>query len=1197
MLIKNMFERDIDRSINGVIKIDQNNEQIIEQELSEYVVTRELRRHFATFYQAYERALDTPTDKIGVWISGFFGSGKSHFLKMLSYLLSNRKVAGKHALDYIAPRFEDELLAAKARRAASVPTETILFNIDSKGSKKDQSAIMHAFARVFYENQGFYGASLKLAHLEQLIEHQGKTEAFRAAYEEACGHPWLEWRKTYRSKSDPVITALEASGVMSREEGERWYRANDEEDLSIDTLTDEIRDYVEARTAAHGGQFRLLFMVDEVGQYIGSNTSLMLNLQTIVEELGSKCAGRVWVVVTSQEAIDQITNVSSNDFSKIQGRFNTRLSLSSSDVDEVIKRRVLAKTADATQLLEMQYGQNAAILNNLFTFSDSVADLTGYRSAADFAATFPFANYQFKLMQNVMNKLREQGNSGKHLSSGERSMLSGFQEAAQAIEERDEHALVPFWRFYDAAQEFLESYHRRVIDRAGKAAHENAGLKEYDVCVLKLLFLVRWVDREIATNIDNIVTLMTDDVRTNRLELRQQVQDALDRLMRENYITRNGDRYQFLTDDEQEVANEIRRTHIDAARMTTKAADIIFKDVFETPKLTLGKNQFPVEEYLDGRCINNAKGLVLRVIAGMDGSDLPSHEELVMQSSRGEAIVVLSPEIDYYNPLLEAARIEQYSKTVVSANLPKSKQDIIRSKQQERTRLEKRARDFMEQAIQEGQLYVQGSPVTPEKTTSAKKLIDECLARLVDVTYPNLSHIDKNYDNDAEIKQLLNGTAVALEGQQPNTRAIEDVERKLSIEASRHRTVTMGDIQRQYQAAPYGWREQDIAAVTAELLSSKRAKLVYAGKTVDVHDAKCANYLRTRSLIDKVQIEIRNMASPAVLSRARQAAEQLCRVFDLPTDEEGLAARIREAFRDRLDGLQRLLDVEYRRDARYPGAAEVTSAIKLIEDALATGSDPADFLGAIANNKDDFFDAAEDLEDIDHFFPDQQKIFDRVSQLVKNIADDRDYLETDTVVKSALKTITDILGMPHPYQRIRELPDAAQQVEDAHEHLLAAKREDMLATLEETFEGIATHAENKNVKLPIIEQTHIARRDAIKDATSLTALDAMKTRLDNVERKLYDDIDREHERITRPPKPPVAPAVPPQPAHTPVSVTPPTVQPAPPTPAQPKVKTVSRSRIFKPLRLHSTAEIDDYITRARAELIAALKDNDAIKLD
>ena len=100
MKIRSMFAKDINRDINGVIKIDQNDEQVMEQELSEYVVTRELRSHFSTFYDAYERAIDEPTDKMGVWISGFFGSGKSHFLKMLSYLLTNREVAGKTALDY-----------------------------------------------------------------------------------------------------------------------------------------------------------------------------------------------------------------------------------------------------------------------------------------------------------------------------------------------------------------------------------------------------------------------------------------------------------------------------------------------------------------------------------------------------------------------------------------------------------------------------------------------------------------------------------------------------------------------------------------------------------------------------------------------------------------------------------------------------------------------------------------------------------------------------------------------------------------------------------------------------------------------------------------------------------------------------------------------------------------------------------------
>ena len=130
MKIASMFERDIDCDINGVIKMDVSDEDVLEQELSEYVVTHELARHFKSFYGSYERALRQPTDKIGVWISGFFGSGKSHFLKMLSYLLTNRMVKGRPAIDYFADKFEDPGTLASARRCAEVPCEAILFNID-----------------------------------------------------------------------------------------------------------------------------------------------------------------------------------------------------------------------------------------------------------------------------------------------------------------------------------------------------------------------------------------------------------------------------------------------------------------------------------------------------------------------------------------------------------------------------------------------------------------------------------------------------------------------------------------------------------------------------------------------------------------------------------------------------------------------------------------------------------------------------------------------------------------------------------------------------------------------------------------------------------------------------------------------------------------------------------------------------------
>ena len=203
MQIKDMFAKDINRPINGVVKVQQTDEQCIRQELEEYVITHELRRHFGRLLENYSEALDVPTDKVGVWISGFFGSGKSHFLKMLSYLLSNRVVCGKHAIDYFEDKFEDPLMAANARRCASVPCEAILFNIDSVDAPgDDKTAVLRAFTRVFYDHLGYYGADMSLVRLEQAIDKKGKREEFRAAYERLTGGDWLQERADYDFNQD-----------------------------------------------------------------------------------------------------------------------------------------------------------------------------------------------------------------------------------------------------------------------------------------------------------------------------------------------------------------------------------------------------------------------------------------------------------------------------------------------------------------------------------------------------------------------------------------------------------------------------------------------------------------------------------------------------------------------------------------------------------------------------------------------------------------------------------------------------------------------------------------------------------------------------------------------------------------------------------------------------------------------------------
>ena len=460
--------------------------------------------------------------------------------------------------------------------------------------------------------------------------------------------------------------------------------------------------------------------------------------------------------------------------------------------------------------------------------------------------------------------------------------------------------------FYNTVQSFLEGYHRRVIDRAAAAARDGAGLEEYDVAVLKLLFLIKWVSQEMPGNVDNIATLMADDLRANRAEVRERVQAALERLERENYITRNGECYLFLTDDEQEIARQIARTQVDAAKLTKKAAEIVFGQIFETPKITVGKNNFPVAEWLDETRVNNAGGLTLRVLARMDGGDAPSRDELILRSSRGEAIVLLSGEVDFYSCLMEAARIQQFASATIIANLPANQQDVIRAKQQERTALETKAQALIEEAVRRGEFYAGGSQVTITGTNSAKKLIEQCTAKLVDAVYTKLSYIDRNYDDDAQIRQILNGAAPALEGIEPNKRAIDDMRTFLGAQAMRAMSVSMDDLQKRYQAAPYGWRERDIAAVVAELIAAGEARVSYGGQVVDARDAKMTDCLRKLSMTQRAVVEMRVRASAGDMTRARRAIETLCRVHDLPTEEEPLAAACRSALQERLDGLNGL---------------------------------------------------------------------------------------------------------------------------------------------------------------------------------------------------------------------------------------------------------------------------------------------------
>ena len=1179
MKIQSMFQKDINRDINGVVKVAQDDEKSLHQELSEYIITKELRRHFRTFFDNYTKAIDQPTDKMGVWISGFFGSGKSHFLMMLSYLLSNKEVQGVPAIDYFKDKFDDPMMYAQAVKCVSIPTESILFNIDIEGPiNKDKTAVLRTFAKMFYNHCGFYGDDLKIAKLERFIDRQGKTEEFRQKFEEVNGGPWVETRDSFAFFEDDVVEVLQSVLGMSEQAARNWFNGEETNELSIAQLVSDIKEYVDSK----GDKFRLLFMVDEVGQYIGDDGDLMINLQSLVEELGAKCLGKVWVMVTSQEAIDSVVKIAGDDFSKIQGRFNTRLSLSSSSVDEVIKKRVLAKTEEADQLLHMVYDKEQAVLKNLFVFNDSVLDIKGFADGREFAATFPFVPYQFIIIQKVLAEIRKHGNSGKHLSGGERSMLSGFQEAAQKVQDKDENALLPFYLFYDTVHTFLESAIRRVIDRCQNAADNHDGIEPQDVAVLKLLYLVRYID-DIKANIDNIATLMVDDIRTDKIALRASVTASLERLQSQNYVSRNGDTYAFLTDEEQDVAVDIKNTVVDSNQITQSIAQTVFGEIYPAKKFKHGRYDFAYDQYIDETLNGSASGGIrLRVITVASDHYKDSDQQLIMESQvNNEAIVVLSGDTPYYDELEQAMKIRKYVKQKNVSQLPETIQDIIRKRQQQARHLEDRAKGYLEKAIVDAKVVVHGE-VMAIKAGSAKDKLDAALSGLVESVYSKLNMVNHFVESDADILAILNGSAhadLSLVGSGANNEdALNEISQWLELK-SVGPTISMGDVQRRYQAIPYGWKEIDIAALIARLIAQQKISIKYGGAVVAKDDRRLVDYLRKKSEVDKAVVARRIAPSEDLMRKSISFLRNYLGAMDIPSDEDGLVRFVLNTFETKLAHYQGLLD-QYAQN-RYPEKEQVTTARDLAQDILSQRKDNVALLNRMVQKQDDLLDSSEDMEGVELFFKSQRTVFDEAVKQMNRISRERDYFATEPDTQEVFRTISGILAMPKPYNRIGELPELIAKVKAAYQALLDLKKEEVAETIRQCMQDVhqlAGEARDAGALLKQADDYFAAKREAVKEALSLTELDAMITQLLNHK----DTVCKRMEVMA-------APAPEPQSKES--------SKEEQPAPAPKKIATVRRYDLCSVKRLQSKDDIDAYVEGIRQKLYQTLESCDGVQVN
>jgi len=1128
MLVKDMFAKRIDRDIQGVIIVGQGEETNVSQELDEYVVTRELQKHFADFFSAYKKGIIGTTPKMGVWISGFFGSGKSHFLKILSYLLENRQVGDRHALDFFTDdrKITDPMVLADMKLAADTPTDVVLFNIDSKsdtGSKQNKDAIVNVFLRVFNEMQGFCGAIPHLADLEQQLTEAGRMDEFKDAFEDEYGKPWEENRHKFDFIQDTVVDVLADMDFMSESAARNWCeKASETYQISIEDFAKRVKAYINAKGRNH----HVVFLVDEIGQYIGEDSRLMLNLQTVTEELGKECQGKAWVIVTSQQDIDSVTKVKGNDFSKIQGRFDTRLSLSSANVDAIIKKRILDKTDTAAQTLRLLYDQKATIIKNLIVFNDGVEKKL-YANARDFSEVYPFVPYQFNLLASVLTSIRTHGASGKHLSEGERSMLALFKESAARLKDEEMGVIIPFHLFYDALENFLDHSHRGVIIRAYDNTRINPEHKEsgvFAINVLKTLFMIKYV-LEIEANIDNITSLMISSIDDDRIELKGKVEDALKVLMQQMLVQKNGSLYVFLTDEEQEINREIDNQNVEMAEVINKVSEMVFEDIFTDKKYRYpafnGRYSFSFNQAVDDRPYkaNQNYDIGLRILTPWyeGGND---DATLRMMSGQGrEVLVVLPNDAAFLDEIRVYLQIEKYLRLSTSVQLAKY-ETIKEAKRVEMRERNANAKLYLTEGLKDAAIYVNADTVR----TNAKEVtgrINEAIGRLVQTVYHKLSYIDKAF-SEADIRKMFrasNQLTLGLEGgTDANQHALDDVLAFIAGNSRMHMKTSMKTVKDRFMKAPYGFVEDDVHWLVARLFKRGNLAFTVNGAAVNLNNKtedEIISFITKKAFAEKLLMDERVRVADKDKKAVRDVMKEVFGTGSVSDDEDTIMKNFQRYAQNTINEILRL-EPQYQSHA-YPGKKVLESGKKLMQSVIQIPS-PLEFFRHVSKMRETFYDFAEDYEPVKAFFgSEQQEIFTKALELLAIYDDSKTYI-VDRELEEIVHEMRSITRQDRPYANIPKLPNLRQKFMTAYSKVLDKEEKSVLDAIDQSRQRVIEVLDTKEYAGDYRERYNtlfMEIRDGAEHCNNVSSLRSFADKAEALKIRLLNEMDNRDAQIAR----------------------------------------------------------------------------------
>jgi hypothetical protein len=726
--IKDLLASDVSRTIEEVIKVDQDDEQILSEELAEYVATESIRSHFRTITERYAETPNKPHEGIGVWVSGFFGSGKSSFAKYLGLALGNREILGKGAAERLASQIGDKTISVLLGSIEEhIPTHAVIFDVATdRGIRSGNQTLTEIMYRAFLRSLN-YAHDLDLSELEITLEEQERLEEFKAKYEEVFEQSWDV------AKGKLALAVQEASRVMHELEPDTFSTADSwresvqgRADITPKLLAERCLELMARRQPGSS----LVFVIDEVGQFVARDVQKMLDLQGIVQSLGRVGRGKMWLIVTSQEKLGELVGGIDDrrvELARLMDRFPQPLQvhLEPSDIAEVTSRRVLSKNAEAQSILRELYARHRGRLtdNTRITAAIKLPEL----STEAFVDLYPLLPYQIDLIINVVSGLRTAGGVSRHVGGANRTIIKLAQQllihpdvnlATAPIGE-----LARIDQIYDLVSSNIPSELRGKIEAVpSQVEHPLAQSVAKAICLLQYV-------QSIHRTPENIAAALQPSVEGNSRPA--EVKAALDELEQALLVRRGDDGYRIpspVEDDWEELRARPALKPVDEGRIQ---ADIVHGLWQPQPSHMLhGVKLFKAGLYLNGQQV--VQGDIDVHLTLVRPEELDQGVADARQRSQSEAKSIfwtacLSDTIDreteeFFRSREVLSRKEREAQT-------KDETKLVA----EEKRREKRHRDdlqkLLEQALLGGSVFFRGNDRSPdESATNAGKATGQILA-------------------------------------------------------------------------------------------------------------------------------------------------------------------------------------------------------------------------------------------------------------------------------------------------------------------------------------------------------------------------------------------------------------------------------------------------------------------------------------